>query len=368
MSEKILNVVIKLRRETEEFYDKVKDTFIPLKGEVCLVDSVNYGLRTKVGDGKTVWKDLPYKGLDVLKIYGESSDTSAIVNGQVYDTPEAAIEAAPAGSEVVIQNSLGEKTVTVDKELTINLNSAEIKNDEVTPMVVGINGKLTLKNGGLGSDKKDEGVLVVRGEVTLNNCNLTRTDINNLYYTGVNHGKMTVNSGVFSSPGTSQKGSSMFENGYQNYNSGNEKNGYVPGVNQQFPELIVNGGSFFNPFYIIKNDDGGKLTINDGKLYGTILHNGIEMTINGGHFTTTDGTYPLSIRNLSDDLNPAHTVINGGTFDGNCRTIIWNSGDKPLDIKVKGGKFIIAVDEQYIAEGYEQKLIDGWYIVTKKGE
>lgn len=60
MSEKILNVVIKLRRETEEFYDKVKDTFIPLNGEVCLVDSVNYGLRTKVGDGKTVWKDLPY--------------------------------------------------------------------------------------------------------------------------------------------------------------------------------------------------------------------------------------------------------------------------------------------------------------------
>lgn len=60
MSEKILNVVIKLRRETEEFYDKVKDTFIPLNGEVCLVDSINYGLRAKVGDGETLWKDLPY--------------------------------------------------------------------------------------------------------------------------------------------------------------------------------------------------------------------------------------------------------------------------------------------------------------------
>lgn len=60
MGEKILNVVIKLRRETEEFYDKVKDTFIPLNGEVCLVDSINYGLRVKVGDGKTLWKDLPY--------------------------------------------------------------------------------------------------------------------------------------------------------------------------------------------------------------------------------------------------------------------------------------------------------------------
>lgn len=60
MSEKILNVVIKLRRETEKFYDKVKDIFIPLNGEVCLVDSINYGLRAKVGDGKTLWKDLPY--------------------------------------------------------------------------------------------------------------------------------------------------------------------------------------------------------------------------------------------------------------------------------------------------------------------
>lgn len=369
MNEKILNVVIKLRRETEEFYDKIKDTFIPLNGEVCLVDSINYGLRTKVGDGKTVWKDLPYKGLDVLKIYDDSSsDTSATVNGQVYDTTEAAIEAAPAGAEIVIQNSLGEKTVVVDKELIINLNSAEIKNDEATPMIVGANGNLILKNGGLESNKKNEGVLVSRGEVTLDGCNLTRTDINNLYYTGVNHGKMIINSGVFSAPGTSQSGSSLIENGYQNYNSGNEKNGYVPGVNQQFPELIVNGGSFFNPFYIIKNDDGGKLTINNGEFYGTILHNGIEMTVNGGHFIITDKTMPLSIRNLSDDLNPGRTIINGGVFEGNCFTIVYNCGEKPIDVQVKGGKFIVPVEDEYIAEGYEQKLVDGWYVVTKKGE
>lgn len=97
MSEKILSVVIKLRRETEDFYDKIKDTFIPSNGKICLVDSVNYRLRTKVGDGKTVWKDLPYKGLGVLKIYSDSSsfDTRATVDGKVYDTLEAAIEAAP---------------------------------------------------------------------------------------------------------------------------------------------------------------------------------------------------------------------------------------------------------------------------------
>ena len=41
---------------------------------------------------------------------------------------------------------------------------------------------------------------------------------------------------------------------------------------------------------------------------------------------------------------------------------------RELSVEVKGGKSIIAVDEKYIAAGYEQKKVDGWYIVSKKGE
>lgn len=55
-----LNVQIQLRRDNDYNYEKVKDTFKPLKGEVCFVDTAKDGLRCKVGDGRKVWSKLPY--------------------------------------------------------------------------------------------------------------------------------------------------------------------------------------------------------------------------------------------------------------------------------------------------------------------
>lgn len=308
--------------------------------------------------------------LDVIKIYGDSvaEDTSMSVDGVKYDTASEAIEAVPDGGTVKMAGGLGEgEVISVDKKLTLDMNNAVIVDNEKTPVNVGVNGDLTLNgDGSVECNKNGEPAVNSNGKMTIENGNITRTvdEKGNSYYTMVNHGSMTINGGVFQAPRVI---SSMVENGYSDYNSGNEKTGYVAGVNAQYPELVVNGGTFINAFYAIKNDDAAKLTINDGMFYGTILHNGIEMTINGGHFTTTDGFYPLSIRNLSDDLNPAKTVINGGIFDGNCKTIIKNSGEKELDIQIKGGKFILPVEEQYIAEGYEQNLVNGYYEVTKKG-
>lgn len=307
--------------------------------------------------------------LDVIKIYGDSvaEDTSMSVDGVKYDTASEAINAVPDGGTVKMSGGLGEsEVINVDKKLTLDMNSAVIVDNEKTPVTVGVNGDLTLSgDGSIECNKNGKPAISNNGKLTIENGNITRTvdEKGNTYYTMVNHGSVTINGGIFQAP---REVSSMIENGYWDYNSGNEDSGYIAGVNAQYPELIVNGGTFINNFYTIKNDDAAKLTINDGMFYGTILHNGIEMIINGGHFTTIDGFYPLSIRNLSDDLNPAKTVINGGIFDGNCKTIIKNSGEKELDIQVKGGKFILPVEEQYIAEGYEQKLVNGYYEVTKK--
>lgn len=307
--------------------------------------------------------------LDVIKIYGDSvaEDTSMSVDGVKYDTASEAINAVPDGGTVKMSGGLGEsEVINVDKKLTLDMNSAVIVDNEKTPVTVGVNGDLTLSgDGSVECNKNRKPAISNNGKLTIENGNITRTvdEKGNTYYTMVNHGSVTINGGIFQAP---REVSSMIENGYWDYNSGNEESGYVAGVNAQYPELIVNGGTFINNFYTIKNDDAAKLTINDGMFYGTILHNGIEMIINGGHFTTIDGFYPLSIRNLSDDLNPAKTVINGGIFDGNCKTIIKNSGEKELDIQIKGGKFILPVEEQYIAEGYEQKLVNGYYEVTKK--
>lgn len=371
MAIKKIKTIYQFRRGTEANWLDVKDTCIPFEGEPCVTLDGEYKGQIKIGDGVSTWGQLKYigeSGLHVIKIYDDSTgDTKTIVDGKTYDTVEEAILEASAGSEVKLSESLGENTINIDKEIIFNMNGVEVVNNENTPLEIGVNGKVTLKDGGLECNKNGKASLDNNGEVIINNCNLTKAidEKGNGYYTGVNHGMMIINSGVFSSPGGL---SSLLENGYWDYNSGNSDTGYIAGENQQYPELIINGGTFINPFYVIKNDDGGKLTINDGMFYGTILHNGVEMTINGGHFTTSDGFYPLSIRNLSDDLNPAKTVINGGVFDGNCKTIIKNSGEKELDIKIKGGKYIIAVDEQYIAEGYEQKYINGWYVVSKKGE
>ena len=45
------NSVVALRRDNDYNYKKIENTFIPVNGEVCLVDVAGYGLRTKVGDG-----------------------------------------------------------------------------------------------------------------------------------------------------------------------------------------------------------------------------------------------------------------------------------------------------------------------------
>ena len=56
----IFNGIIRLRRDNDYNYEKIKHSFIPQNGEVCLVDTSTRGLRAKVGDGKTTFANLEY--------------------------------------------------------------------------------------------------------------------------------------------------------------------------------------------------------------------------------------------------------------------------------------------------------------------
>ena len=58
---KVINTVIKLRKDKEVNYQKVENSFIPANGEVCLVDTEEYGLRVKVGNGVDNFKTLSYQ-------------------------------------------------------------------------------------------------------------------------------------------------------------------------------------------------------------------------------------------------------------------------------------------------------------------
>lgn len=58
----MVNAILRLRRDNDYNYAKIKDTFIPANGEICLVDTARYGLRAVCGDGASTFGQLEYIG------------------------------------------------------------------------------------------------------------------------------------------------------------------------------------------------------------------------------------------------------------------------------------------------------------------
>jgi len=102
---KKIESTICLRRDTESNYETIKNTFIPSKGEVILVDTTNKGLRFKIGDGLSTYAELSYVDKDIAAILGSLGVTiSATTAGQPNYTPE--------GTVSVITNTANVATVT----------------------------------------------------------------------------------------------------------------------------------------------------------------------------------------------------------------------------------------------------------------
>lgn len=66
---KTFNTILTLRRDNDYNYAKVKETFIPANGEICLVDTSRSGLRAIIGDGKTPYGQLSFFDEIFLKGY-----------------------------------------------------------------------------------------------------------------------------------------------------------------------------------------------------------------------------------------------------------------------------------------------------------
>ena len=315
--------------------------------------------------GTELAKDYALKSdLDVIKIYGNTvSDTSMEVNGQKYATASEAIAAVEDGGTIKLSGGLGaDEVINADKQFTLDMNNAVIVDNEKTPVNIGVNGALTLTgNGSVECNKHGKPAINNNGNLIIENGSYTRSvdEKNNSYYTMVNHGNIVINDGIFQAP---RIVSSMIDNGYYDY-----AQDYKAGEMAEYPELTINGGTFINAFYVIKNDDNGKLYINDGNFYGTIFNNGYEMVVKGGNFKVTDGTYNIGMRKLNDVMNSGKLLIEGGTFYSNGEVNFkHNGGGEEPDVVVKGGKFSAVVPEKYIAEGYEQKYVDGYYVVSAK--
>lgn len=324
------------------------------KEETTNLVTVEIGkVNTKIESlGTELAKDYALKAdLDVIKIYGDTtSDTSMEVNGQKYNTASEAIAAVSDGGTIKLSGGLGaDEVINADKKFTLDMNNAVIVDNEKTPVNVDVNGALTLTgNGSVECNKNGKPAINNNGNLIIENGSYTRSvdEKGNSYYTMVNHGNTVINDGIFQAP---RIVSSMISNGYLDY-----AQDYKAGEMAEYPELTINNGTFINAFYVIKNDDNGKLYINGGNFYGTIFNNGYEMVIKGGNFKVTDGTYNIGMRKLNDVMNSGKLLIEGGTFYSNGEVNFkHNGGGEEPQVVIKGGKFSAVVPEKYIAEGYE---------------
>lgn len=82
MAEKTLNILLQLRRDLLSNYSS---SYVPLRGELCLVDTPRSGLRVKYGDGITNFDSLDYAD-DVLI-------TGYFIDGNFYVDAGQTIEA-----------------------------------------------------------------------------------------------------------------------------------------------------------------------------------------------------------------------------------------------------------------------------------
>jgi hypothetical protein len=62
---KMIESIIRLRRDNDYNYERIKNTFVPASGEVVLVDTATNGLRAKVGDGFSTYAELQFTDADI---------------------------------------------------------------------------------------------------------------------------------------------------------------------------------------------------------------------------------------------------------------------------------------------------------------
>lgn len=250
---------------------------------------------------------------------------------------------------------------------TINLNGFTLTNNagsRFDTIYVRKGGNLTVTGSGtVTNNTKGYAPLFNNGTTEINGGTFKRdTTGGNDWYVLLNHGTMTINNATVSVNGTN---SSLVDNGYASFGSGNERTGYVDGTNELNPTLTINGGLFDGGMNTIKNDDNAILTINEGTFqnnYQVSLQNWNIATINGGTFNTPQGNDKTNIfvgTAGANSVNKGILTINNGTF--NAEHILEGSIVTPVTIK--GGTFNYTTS--FINTGNAgNSLISGGTVIT----
>lgn len=128
MADITLKTRIQLRNDTQENWEKVKDTLIPLAGEMCITNDGPDKGRFKIGDGTSTWGQLPYSGTGA----DFTVDAKNVMFSQDMIFTEKFGKYTPSGGKVTVPSN--------DKSLLATLLDAfaEDQNPNVTQPAVSI--------------------------------------------------------------------------------------------------------------------------------------------------------------------------------------------------------------------------------------
>ena len=258
----------------------------------------------------------------------QSTETTLKSTGTVGTAEDLtnALETAANNEKTTItlsDNIEGDFTVAENKNIVLDLNGFKITN--TSNHTITNNGRLTIKDSSEGKTGTIDNVSHARAAVWNNGIAIleggtyTRSLENgidegnsggNSYYNIVNHNHMTIKSGVT----VEQDGnfSSMIENGWYN---GNENTERTPSI------MIIEGGTFSGGLNTIKNDDYGKLTINDGEFTNVsqaVFLNWNVAEVNGGTFAVENNAQSVILNGyLNGTMDQGQLSIHNGTFTAN---------------------------------------------------
>jgi len=353
----------------------------------------------------------------------------AEVGGVQYENFADALAAADAGDTITLLADLDlvDATVAAGKNIVIDLNGKTITdayiviNSDVTikngsinnvnepyPLVVQNGGNLVIDDVAIEASKSDRAIWVRSGGSLVFNsgsilatkgANNTKTSLIAAIYTDTNT-DVTINGGTITVDTPNNKAIGIFGN-YTNANvtvnggkiSTSGKN-YSYGINVD-GDITVNGGE------IVTNEKGYGYSsgIRYGNNYALVSATG-DVTITGGTITTNGYSGYIVNVGRSYSSNDQTVTITGGTLTNNLSEVeqttgghkapvlIWEgsasevtatitegniSGFSPAllrgentDLEVSGGTFDVAINEEYLAEGFKQEQnADGTYGVRE---
>lgn len=298
-----------------------------------------------------------------------TKDSVAETGGIYYKSVQNAINAAEGGATVTLVRSVNEDIVVSGKEITLDLGENTLTNVSGDTITVKIDANLTVVGSGTVDNKSNARAAIFNeGTVTLNGGTYDRTsesgesaDISggNSWYTICNHGSMTIHDGA--TVKNTGSFSSMIENGYYSYISGDARTGYISGTNAANPTLVIEGGEFVGGLNTVKNDDGGKLYIHGGSFSNSAqaaVLNWNVTEITGGNFeVTTNYAVVLNGKNTGNTnngevLNQGNLSITGGSFtapEGIPVIEKMETNTDMSDVKVSGGTFSSDVKDFVVA-------------------